>query len=68
MEIKISPSVPDSEVSREFIQGMADRMGVSFCKYGAVADAYPQKVDAIDSLKAINSNADLFSSTDGKSY
>ena len=52
MDIKISGGVPDSEVSREFLQGMADRMGVSYCKYGAVADAYPHKVDAIDSLRA----------------
>jgi hypothetical protein len=40
-----------SEISREFVQGMADRMVVSFYKYGAVADAYPHKVDAIESLK-----------------
>jgi hypothetical protein len=30
---------------------MYDRMAVSFCKYGKVADAYPAKVDAIESLK-----------------
>jgi hypothetical protein len=41
---------PDSEVSMQFLQGMADRMGVSFHKYGKVADAYPIHVDAIDSL------------------
>jgi hypothetical protein len=26
-------------------------MSVSFCKYGAVANAYPAKVDAIESLR-----------------
>ena len=44
-------SVPQSEFSEEFVQGMADRMAVSFFKYGAVADAYPDRVDAIASLK-----------------
>ena len=43
--------VPDSEFSIRFVQGMADRMAVSFHKYGLVADAYPSKVDAIASLK-----------------
>lgn len=43
--------VPKSEVSKSFLQGMAARMGVSFYKYGKVKDAYPKKVDAIESLK-----------------
>ncbi len=42
----------DTEFSRAFVQGMADRMAVSFCKYGALAEAYPTRVDAIRSLKA----------------
>jgi adenylate kinase family enzyme len=29
---------------------MADRMAVSWCKYGLVADAYPTRADAIASL------------------
>jgi hypothetical protein len=52
VEIKIAGGIPESETSQKFLQGMADRMGVSYCKYGAVADAYPQRVDAIKSLKA----------------
>lgn len=44
--------VPASEVSERFVQGMVDRMAVSYAKYGAVADAYPHRVDAIASLKA----------------
>jgi hypothetical protein len=40
-----------TEVSHQFMQGMADRMAVSYHKYGAVAEAYPVKVDAIESLK-----------------
>jgi hypothetical protein len=41
----------EQESSIEFHQGMVDRMGVSFFKYGPVAAAYPDKVDAIASLK-----------------
>lgn len=51
MEIKETKGVPESENSRVYHQGMVDRMGVSFFKYGKVADAYPHKVDAIASLK-----------------
>jgi hypothetical protein len=43
--------IPGTEFSEPFAQGMRDRMGVSYCKYGAVADAYPQRLDAIASLK-----------------
>lgn len=51
MKIQIIPVVPTSEFSEQFVQGMYDRMAVSFFKYGAVADAYPEKVDAVASLK-----------------
>lgn len=40
-----------TEFSEKFVKGMQDRMIVSFHKYGAVADAYPDKVNAIESLK-----------------
>ncbi len=43
--------VPSTEFSEEFVQGMRDRMAVSFYKYGAVADAYPHKVQAMASLQ-----------------
>jgi len=42
---------PESEVSVAFLQGMVNRMGVSYFKYGAVREAYPSRVDAIRSLK-----------------
>lgn len=42
--------VPKTEFSEDFVQGMKNRMHVSFFKYGPVADAYPFKVDAIASL------------------
>jgi hypothetical protein len=44
-------AAPDSEFSTTFAQGMANRMAVSYHKYGPVAEAYPKKVDAIESLK-----------------
>lgn len=43
---------PESEVSKPFLQGMANRMSVSFHKYGLVTDAYPHKVDALATLEA----------------
>ena len=49
--LKTTASVPPSETSIPFHQGMVDRMAVSFHKYGPVAEAYPENVNAIDSLK-----------------
>lgn len=40
-----------NEVSAPFIEGMKNRMYVSFYKYGAVRDAYPAKADALKSLE-----------------
>lgn len=42
---------PKTEFSSEFVQFMANRMSVSYHKYGPVADGYPDKLDAIASLK-----------------
>jgi hypothetical protein len=42
---------PSSEFSECFVQGMADRMAVSFHKYGPVEEAYPAKVDALATLQ-----------------
>lgn len=39
-----------TEFSEAFVQGMRDRMVVSFYKYGPVAEGYPHKVDAVGSL------------------
>ena len=38
-------------VSIEFIQAMKDRMAVSEAKYGPIQDAYPYKVDAMESME-----------------
>ena len=50
MNTKDTPGVPETENSFLFHQGMVNRMGVSFYKYGAVAEAYPERVDALRSL------------------
>lgn len=39
-----------TEFSEQFVQGMRDRMVVSFYKYGPLVDAYPHKVSAVASL------------------
>lgn len=51
LDIKKNEKTPWSEVSEEFLQGMVDRMSMSYYKYGPVADAYPSKVNAIKSLR-----------------
>ena len=40
------------EVSEFFLDGMRSRMAVSRYKYGLVADAYPEKVNALASIAA----------------
>jgi hypothetical protein len=40
-----------SEISEEFIQYMRNRMLMSYYKYGPVAEAYPDKIDALASLQ-----------------
>lgn len=51
MTLRDPPNVPNSEWSNPFLQGMLDRMGMSFFKYGRVADAFPDRYDAISSLR-----------------
>ena len=51
MELRTVDVVPNTEYSVEFLQGMVDRMGMSFFKYGAIALAYPNRVDAMKSLQ-----------------
>jgi hypothetical protein len=49
VELKFADGTPTSEFDAKFLQGMLDRMAMSFYKYGRVADAFPQKIDAIAS-------------------
>jgi hypothetical protein len=50
-DITLRAACPDTEYSEQFLQGMVDRMAVSYHKYGPVAEGYPNRVDAIESLK-----------------
>lgn len=43
--------MPDTEYDVEFLQGMLDRMAVSYHKYGALAKAFPHDVSALASLQ-----------------
>lgn len=43
--------VPASEFFPEFVQGMKDRMSMSYFKYGPVRKAYPDRFDAVEDLK-----------------
>jgi len=43
-------AAPETEFDAEFPQMMANRMAVSYLKYGPLADGYPDRVDAIASL------------------
>ena len=51
MTTKTLQDILATEFSEEFVQLMRNRMVVSYHKYGAVADAYPAKVDALASLE-----------------
>lgn len=54
MEIRLKwpDNVPVSEFSQQFLQAMVDRMAMSYSTYGKVRDAYPDKVDALVSMRA----------------
>lgn len=43
--------LPPTEFSPEFVEGMKNRMAVSYAKYGPVAAGFPAKVDAIQCLR-----------------
>jgi hypothetical protein len=47
----VKVAAPATEVSRAFLQGMANRMSTSFFKYGPLADNYPTPGHALDSLQ-----------------
>lgn len=49
MSVQIK-GAPQTEFSEQFVQGMADRMAVSYYKYGPVMDAIG-KIDEIASLE-----------------
>lgn len=49
--VGLPSGIPATEFSEMFVQYMANRMGISFFKYGPVSEAYPSKVDAIATMK-----------------
>jgi hypothetical protein len=49
--VTLETVAPTSEFSREFLDGMLARMAMSYFKYGKLADAFPGKVSAVESLK-----------------
>ena len=51
LKIKIG-ACPETEYSPGFIQGMVNRMAVSYHKYGALEIAYPHKLSALHTLDA----------------
>lgn len=55
----------NSEFSLQFLQGMIDRMTVSYYKYGKVADAFPRKINALDTLQRC---LDKYADTGNKEY
>lgn len=42
--------IPSTEYDEIFLQGMIDRMGVSFAKYGKVKDGFPEHINALESM------------------
>jgi len=63
--IALRRTAPDTEFSEKFVQGMIDRVAVSFYKYGAAADNYPARKNALASLQA---RLDLYLSTGNTEY
>ena len=49
--VKKQGVIPASEFSDMFVQGMYDRMAVSFYKYGPIAKGFPAPMDALASLQ-----------------
>lgn len=45
-----SPDMQD-ERALQFLQGMMDRTGVSYHKYGAIQDAFPHKRTGVDNIQ-----------------
>lgn len=48
-QVVLTAWAPDTEYSWAFFQGQLDRIAVSNQKYGAIADNFPAKVDALES-------------------
>lgn len=51
IELDWPDNMPTSEFSIIFLQGMLNRMAMSYTKYGKVKDGFPQRVNALDTMK-----------------
>ncbi len=51
VEITVSSGVPESQLNSTFLQGMADRMSVSYFKYGDMKAKPGQVFDHVASIK-----------------
>jgi hypothetical protein len=51
MKIILEYPAPESEISSQFLQGMVNRMAISYYKYGLVAQVYPHKISALNSME-----------------
>jgi hypothetical protein len=51
MPVTLPAHLPATEFSPDFVDKMMNRMSVSYHKYGPLADGFPAKVDAVESLK-----------------
>jgi hypothetical protein len=65
LKLELRITCPDSEFSKEFIQGMLNRMSFSYHKYGEIKDAFPDKIDA---LKSIQQRVDKYVETGNTEY
>lgn len=62
--LRLPDGVPTSEVSVTFLQGMVDRMGLSYFKYGLVEEAYgPRVVNRGDALRSMRKRLDKYRET-----
>lgn len=50
-EFTVRLAAPVTEMNVKFVQGMANRMAVSFHKYGPLSAGYPDRIDALASLR-----------------
>lgn len=57
--LQFNLAAPETEFSVEFVQQMANRMAVSFHKYGLVADAH----DRCDHIASLQQRLDLYRET-----
>ncbi len=49
--VRSAMAIPDTEWSMQFLQGMVDRMGLSWIKYGLVAEWFPKNLNALECLQ-----------------